>query len=266
MRLPSRRTGAHTPVPLLFAVVLTILGISVPTAAQTTAHVQPGARVQFDGQSGSCALAFLLEGRIDPEGPLKHWVLTSGHCVPGLEIEQSWDGDGPEATVYPVGRIGEAVYAALDLRRDLDVALIALDDGVGFNPAVCYYGGPVALDEDRQRRDGEHLPFVGGAVPNHARYGIASDLSGDTAYYFALSFSGDSGGPIMSEGGRALGIVSGGSVDSNHVGRGVIRAVRLDHQLDTIRHATGLELMVLTADVTATPADVALDLSTCPSA
>lgn len=265
------RVGAQAIACALAAALLVLTPSTVAPSgtvsqAQEVVAARPGARVQMEGQSGGCTLGYFFESREeDDEGSdvVRRWAITAGHCVPMDGFEQVWDGDGPVADVSGVGPIGRVVYAVNRSSQDLDVALIELDDGVAINPAVCYFGGPIALDTDR-REGGEYVSWAGRGLPNRARIGVADDLTGNSAYFWGAISQGDSGGPLLGEDGEALGVLRAIHFDSNHIGRGAGQAVRVDHQVAHIYHVLEIELTLLTAPLEQARENAMLDLSDCP--
>lgn len=253
--------GTHIPyrlrpgrfAALLVAALLATVGAGTSGTAWTAEPlVFPGVGVSFEGQAGGCTLGFLFADRADqPDEEDRFFAITTGHCLIGGGSEATWaPGTGPAVTVSAPARtrIGEAVFAVNRIPQDLDVAVIELDD-VPMDPAVCYFGGPTQVDALR-RAGSETVSYVGQALPVQPRQGVADDLAANSAYFTGAASQGDSGGPVLSSAHSALGLIRGASIDSNHIGRGVMRVVRLDHMLPYVHEQTGLELELLTAPPT----------------
>ncbi|MGH3851851.1 MAG: hypothetical protein ACRDRT_19575, partial [Pseudonocardiaceae bacterium] len=109
--------------------------------------VRPGAAVRTP--LGICTLNFLWRGS---DGA--NYVGTAGHCLleGGEEAEVAFEpGTGPvvlEGRAQPDGsyrQIGRFAYAVSDQQSDF--ALIRLDPGVDADPAVCFFGGPIGVDD-----------------------------------------------------------------------------------------------------------------------
>src|SRR2546426_1046202 len=125
--------------------------IPVPAAAPlgtgTCPGVRPGAIVRSD--VGQCTLNFLFEGS---DG--SRYIGTAGHCILGTSPiggdvgEMAWDpGTGPVARDADGNPIGEFAYAILQDPKDF--SLIRLDPLVEASAAMCQFGGPTAVNDDR---------------------------------------------------------------------------------------------------------------------
>ncbi len=176
--------------------------------------VRPGALVLSD-TVGGCTFNFVFtDGR-------RNYIGTAGHCVfPGSSVragggpglEQTWAvGTGPIARDAAGNKIGEFAYG---IYRDThDFALIRLDGGVQFNPAMCHFGGPTGINAERTGA-GELLHYYGNAMAIStlapARSAIATDMS-DPNVVSALGVAvfGDSGAGVIDSDGRAVGLIAG---------------------------------------------------------
>src|SRR6266513_5891169 len=125
--------------------------IPVPAAAPfgtgTCPGVRPGAIVLTD--VGQCTLNFLFQGS---DG--SRYIGTAGHCILGTSPfggdvgEMSWaPGTGPVARDSAGNPIGEFAYAILQDPKDF--SLIRLDPLVEASAAMCHFGGPTAVNDDR---------------------------------------------------------------------------------------------------------------------
>ena len=251
---------SRTPLVLVAVLALvaslsgTPLGATQATAHAGEAYAFPGVMFFIEGRSGSCTLAFL--GRVratSPEEQDRFFALTAGHCFLGTgEFEAQWaNGAGPLVSASTPRRepIGHVVYAE-DRAPELpvDIALIELDDDVAMDPAVCFFGGPTGTDTDR-RSGSEMVSYVGTGLLLNSRRGQTDDLRNDRFAVVGPVSQGDSGGPVLSEDGRALGIISSVGATTTDDG-GVLAgmfAVRIDAMLDRVAAKTGLTVEILTA-------------------
>lgn len=244
--------------------------------------VRPGAVLMVapelgDGSLARCTAGFLFKGRGEV------YVATAGHCAEGADPsvrakgEVRWSpGDGPEVWDANGERIGEFAYALLtkgnilvgdedrgELPRDADLALIRLDRGVEFLPQMCHFGGPTGINSDLTAAPEpvtlHHFgaTFVGGYVGADtwvlpARTAVATgmpDVHKVLAYGHA-SFA-DSGSPVISSDGRAVGVLSGPPDDLPQDGHaGTFVSTRLRPQLQRAEHVLGFEPRLLTAPLT----------------
>jgi hypothetical protein len=232
--------------------------IGVPAAAPvgtgTCPGVRPGAIVNSD--TGQCTFNFLFTGS---DG--NRYIGTAGHCILGDSPvggdvgEQSWaPGTGPEARDGNDVRIGEFAYAILQDPKDF--ALIRLDPGVQANPQMCHFGGPTGLNDDITEELTVLQHFgnglgVGAVLP--ARSALAFGLPDpDHVYAEGAVVPGDSGSGIISDDGRAVGVIVTTGVHTNSIGFPVIDAgtmgvTRLGPQVARAGQVLGLALTLQTA-------------------
>jgi hypothetical protein len=176
--------------------------------------------VRTDG--GRCTLNFLFAGS---DG--HRYIGTAGHCIldegappfgpgPGRRIETTWrQGAGPEAQDADRQRIGEFAYAVVENPKH-DFALIRLDDGVRASAGMAFFGGPTGINRDRGsdpvilRHYGNGVGVVSLAP---ARTAVAPSLpNSDRVHAVGLALPGDSGSPVISADGRAVGVLVHGGV------------------------------------------------------
>src|SRR6266513_3415930 len=230
--------------------------IPVPAAApfgtETCPGVRPGAIVLTD--VGQCTLNFLFQGS---DG--SRYIGTAGHCILGTSPfggdvgEMSWaPGTGPVARDSAGNPIGEFAYAILQDPKDF--SLIRLDPLVEASAAMCHFGGPTTVNDDRPDITqpvvlnwfGNGI-LLGTLLP--ARSALAAGMP-DPDHVFAdgAAAPGDSGSGIISSDGRAVGVVVtvgvhlGTSFDS-----GVIGITRLTPQVERAQQVLGVDLVLQTA-------------------
>src|SRR5437867_5565981 len=230
--------------------------IPVPAAAPlgtgTCPGVRPGAIVLTD--VGQCTLNFLFQGS---DG--SRYIGTAGHCILGTSPfggdvgEMAWaPGTGPVARDADGNPIGEFAYAILQDPKDF--SLIRLDPLVEASAAMCQFGGPTAVNDDRP---GLTEPVVlnwfgngvGVGVVLPARSAVAMGMpSPDHVFADGAAAPGDSGSGVISSDGRAVGVVVTVGV---HIGTsfdsGVIGITRLTPQVERAQQVLGVDLVLQTA-------------------
>jgi len=232
--------------------------IEVPAAAPVGIGpcdgVRPGAIVNSD--TGQCSFNFVFTGS---DGAT--YVGTAGHCILGESPvggdvgESAWPpGAGPEARDASDARIGEFAYAILEDPKDF--ALIRLDPGVEASPQMCHFGGPTGVNDDSTadlvvlQHYGNGVA-IGSVLP--ARTGLALGMPDpDHVFAQALALPGDSGSGIVSDDGRAVGVVVTVGVHTGGIGTGGVDAgiagiTRLTPQVERAEDVLGIGLALQTA-------------------
>lgn len=266
--LPASAAPAPAPVATTAQAAPFTLGnvacslIAVPAAGKlpvgigTCPGVRPGAVVET--KVGLCTLNFLFTA---PDG--ERFIGTAGHCILGGDSELAGDnggektwakGTGPEAKDSKGHRIGEFAYAVLQDPKDF--SLIRLDPGVQASPEMCNFGGPTGINSDIS--DGPRtLEYwgngigIGTAVP--ARSAVALGFpNADHVYALGLALPGDSGSAVITEDGRAVGVlvtvgIHGFGIDQNGVDLGTVGITRLAPQLARASQVLGTPLTLVTA-------------------
>jgi hypothetical protein len=228
----------------------------LPVGIGTCPGVRPGAVVET--KVGLCTLNFLFEA---PDG--QRYIGTAGHCILGGDSELAGDnggektwakGAGPEAKDSAGHRIGEFAYAILQEPKDF--SLIRLDPGVSASPEMCDFGGPTGINNDLSSGP-KVLEYwgngigIGTAVP--ARSAIAFGFpNADHVYAAGLALPGDSGSAVITEDGRAVGVlvtvgIHGFGIDQNGIDAGTIGITRLGPQLARASQVLGTPLTLVTA-------------------
>jgi hypothetical protein len=232
--------------------------IEVPAAAPfgtgTCPGVRPGAIVNSD--TGQCTFNFLFQGS---DGDT--YIGTAGHCILGESPiggdvgEESWaPGEGPEARDADDARIGEFAYAILQDPKDF--ALIRLDPGVAASAQMCHFGGPTGVNDDITA-DAAVLHHYGNGVAIGtvlpARTGLALGMPDpDHVFAQAVALPGDSGSGIISDDGRAVGVIVTVGVHSSSIGTGgvdagIVGITRLSPQVERAEDVLGIGLALQTA-------------------
>lgn len=227
---------------------------TLPVGVGTCPGVRPGGELRSD--IGQCTLNFLFK---TPEG--ERYIGTAGHCILGegpvadSAGEKMWPkGQGPAATTPDGKRFGEFAYAVLQDPKDF--ALIRLDPGVEASPEMCNYGGPTGINDDISG-DPTVLQYfgngiaIGTALP--ARSAVAMGLPhADHVYAAGLALPGDSGSAVISEDGRAVGVlvtvgVHGFGIDeSGGIDFGTVGITRIVPQMKRAAEALGIQLTMVT--------------------
>jgi hypothetical protein len=232
--------------------------IEVPAAAPfgVTAcpGVRPGAIVNSD--AGQCTFNAAFAGS---DGRL--YIGTAGHCVLGESPvggdvgEESWaPGMGPVARDEAGTEIGRFAYAILEDPKDF--ALIELDPGVPLDAQMCHFGGPTAVNSDQPagpvvlRHYGNGVG-LGALLP--ARTGAAFGMPDpDHVFAQAAAVPGDSGSLVISDDGRAVGVLVTVGVHSSSIGiptvdAGIVGITRFAPQVARAEEVLGVDFTMLTA-------------------
>ena len=224
-----------------------------PVGVGTCPGVRPGAEVQTE--VGLCTLNFLFEA---PDH--ERFIGTAGHCILGSGPvadnagEKTWPkGTGPVAKDSTGHRIGEFAYAILQEPKDF--SLIRLDPAVEASPEMCDFGGPTGINDDISG-DPKVLEYwgngvgIGSTVP--ARSAVAVGFpNADHVYAAGLALPGDSGSGVISDDGRAVGVlvttgVHGFGFDQNGVDFGTMGITRLAPQMAQASKVLGTTLSLVT--------------------
>lgn len=206
-----------------------------PSASQ--APIRPGVKVHIETDDGTiqCTAAFVFSS---PDNRTLYLSLAS-HCVSGKSIGDTVDVPG-------VGTVGEVVYCSWGTIEDKDtcpdgdgpngglishandLALVEIRSGRRgqVHPAMLGFGGPTGMADSGSVGTGDKVMTYGnsglrdgyGTAPGPAgsaldpREGVVYRSDGmTTVVYFAPpSISGDSGSPVITGDGQALGVLSSG--------------------------------------------------------
>jgi hypothetical protein len=232
--------------------------IEVPAAAPLGITACPGVRpgAIVNSNAGQCTFNFVFSG-----GDGATYIGTAGHCILGESPiggdvgETSWaPGTGPVARDAGDARIGEFAYAILQDPKDF--ALIRVDPGVAVSAQVCHFGGPTGTNADTSsgavvlHHYGNGVA-VGSVLP--ARTGVALGMPDpDHVFAQALALPGDSGSGVISDDGRAVGVlvtvgIHSSSIGTGGVDAGVVGITRLPPQVARAASVLGTALTLVTA-------------------
>jgi hypothetical protein len=243
--------------------------IEVPAAAPfgtgACPGVRPGALIESD--KGFCTMNFLFQGS-DGE----RYIGTAGHCIIGESMFGGEDvGEFSEQDlaneVAPLSveardangdRIGDFAYAILTQEGvTRDFSLVRLDAAVGADAGMCHFGGPTGINADTPTSPvilhhyGNGL-LVGELIP--ARTHLALQMSSpDEALAIGLVVPGDSGSGVISDDGRAVGVVVTVGVNLGIGGPGIVDAgdigiTRIAPQVELAETKLGISLTLQTAN------------------
>ena len=225
---------------------------AVPVGTTYCDDLRPGALIWIGSEDdrGMCTAGFLLRST---DG--RRFLATAGHCLVASEhSETTFPGTKPRVLFYDVvaDRFRTIGFGAYAVRRGpSDFGLIELLPGVKVNPVVIHWGGPVGTYTKhdpspvvvRHFGNGQNVSFV---AP--ARSGVAADTMDHRRVVFeGAVHDGDSGSPLMTSDGRAIGIVTFRGVEGSggRVSAGTF-AVRLDRFLPGAERALGTTLTLQT--------------------
>jgi hypothetical protein len=223
------------------------LGIGLPLGLTSTcAGIRPGTLVRTP--VGLCTLAFLFRGS---DG--FRYMATAGHCLlAGTDEEEVTfpAGTGPPARDASGALIGTFVYAVE--QEDRDFGLIRLQPEVPAEAQVCHFGGPTGTAEEtnlatlgRLVQYGQGRLF-GEVVPARSEVVVASN--DDLVLSAGAAAPGDSGSPLLTADGRAVGVVVGtGPAVLGVIGTGLVFSTRLGPQLRRATELTGVGYELQTA-------------------
>lgn len=224
---------------------------TAPVGNTPCPDVRPGAHISTSVDTGG-TLNFLFKGS---DG--KCYIGTAGHLLAD-EQTLTWKGDGPTATIDDGTIIGRAAYATNYTGGADDFALIRLARGVKADPAMCHWGGPTGLHTDVSS-DPTVLRLYGNGqgisegVPARTMLALTMIDETNVAAFGAVIF-GDSGSPVISEDGRAVGFqyALGTTLpyavgDPSKANPGNVLIYRLGPQVEAAEDALGIKLQLMTA-------------------
>lgn len=279
--------GSHSPSDHPLSQVAQCATVSAAPFGNTPCPgIRPGAQLYTglvngatgDEAGGLCTMNFLFRGS---DG--RRYIGTAGHCTsvgyfPGEE--KSWTaGDGPPAWDADGREFGEFAYGIMNmyeedpnLPQDADFGLIRIKPGIRTDPQMCHFGGPMGINRALIASPTVVMLHHYGAgiasgrvseadtwlVP--ARTAVAAGMPNPRKVFFdGYAMPGDSGSPIISDNGRAVGIFTdvpyplGYPVPddawTNDRHPGVLLGPRLGPALRRAERVLGIELELLRAPV-----------------
>ncbi|MHB8510270.1 MAG: hypothetical protein ACYDGR_16765 [Candidatus Dormibacteria bacterium] len=154
--------------------------------------------------------------------------------------------------------IGHWAWAAQGIigGHETDLALIRLDPGVPFSPQICQYVGPTGefdgnptLSQPLQLQMYGQGDGVAAVAPGRPL--VAIDSQADLIDAYGSAVGGDSGSPVVTADGLAVGdevaIVVKTVDSSKNEGHGVVRVLRLPHQIRLASASMGIRLSLSVA-------------------
>lgn len=220
--------------------------------------VHPGSLIESD--NGMCTLNFLFTGSDGDE-----YIGTAGHCaLATLPVGQNngevvfAPGEGLEVRGSDGNRIGEYAYAIQEDPKDF--ALIRLDEGVEADPQVPLFGGPTGVNDELTSTSPVLLsnfgnPLgIGGPLATGKTFLALGMSDPDVVAATGVALPGDSGGPVLDEQGRAVGVLvnvgpqlSDSLLSLESLDIGFIGITRLTPQLEQAERAMGVDMTLQTA-------------------
>ena len=217
-----------------------------PVGSTPCPGVRPGAKAMVG--TSRCTLGFVFQG-----SDRRRYVATAGHCAydpdPATEPGRTdvWKpGTGPVVNDAAGKQVGRFAYATMvgDFK---DFALVRLDPGVASDPAMCHFGGPTGIDTTVHTRDllVRHYGHGTGMESLPARTGemFWGLYRPDYVYFYGAATTGDSGGPVITEDGLAVGLVT----DLATPLTGNVGVNRLADHVTAAQKALKIRLTLLTA-------------------
>lgn len=195
--------------------VLTVLPTATPVGTGACPGVRPGAFMIVPSRNAGCTMGFVFSDRYG-----RYYVSTAGHCVLDDGKQARWaEGRGPIVTDANRKAIGRFVFAAY--RGNYDVGIILLTKGIVPKASMCHFGGPTGVTHTRSMSVVKLEHYGNGVGVSEilpARTGTASGMPDPYEVYALMAITmGDSGGPVITTSGRAVGWVT-------HIGFGVVVA------------------------------------------
>ncbi|HEV2889567.1 MAG TPA: hypothetical protein VGX28_04255 [Frankiaceae bacterium] len=217
---------------------------ALPVGTTACPGVRPGSGYLSAGEV--CTFAFLFQG-----SDRRRYAATAGHCAfdPDVDATKVWrNGSGPVVTDAAGKRLGTFAYAVLD-GQFRDFGLIRLDSGVASDPAMCHFGGPTGIDTTVSGTDllvhhygqGTGLDYLP-ARTGEMFFGLYRP---DYVYFYGAASVGDSGGPVTTDDGAAIGVLT----DLTTPFTGNVGVNRLAPHLSEAQRALRVRLSLLTAPV-----------------
>ena len=207
------------------------------------AGVRPGALARTP--TGDCTFGYHFVARGEKGEIIARYMATAGHCIIDEGLRTWGPGAGPIISDANSRQVGQVAYARVDATHDF--ALVSLFSTVLANSQVCVFGGPIGIDSS-VRSGTEAVSHYGQGIGISAvmpaRSGVSRYLSDYREVRIdSVTTISDSGSPLVSANGRALGMIKSIIADPN----GAVRALRLRPQMDAAGASLGQSLELVTA-------------------
>lgn len=208
-----------------------------PDLHECTGTIQPGAQM-----TNGCTMNFIFR---DAQGNL--YLGTAGHCTGGV---------GSTIGIVGVGNnVATVVYDGYPGPIDFALARISPAFHARVDPTMCHWGGPSAVNDAPQRGQTTHIygfgSIYGQGPETRPRPGVVYSAGSSEVTYIGAAQPGDSGSPLVSGDGKALGVHvrSSLSVGSIRVDPSQKFATRVDAAILRAEQGTGLDLELVTSGV-----------------
>lgn len=204
--------------------------------------VRPGAA--YVTTVGGCTLGYVFSG-----SDRATYVATAAHCAVDNNTTMAWPkGNGPVAGDPVTGKeFGRFVYATRNDAGNSDFALVKLNKGVPYDPQMCYFGGPTGIATNVDFDPVALVHYGNGYAMDYTQARTAYAAHGlrrpDWVTAFGAMSPGDSGGPVGTDTGLAVGVVDQIAVNGN----GYLIVQRLGPGVDAAQKALRLKLTLRTA-------------------
>lgn len=214
---------------------------SVPVGTSPCPGVRPGAHISTGKTGGT--LNFVFRGS---DG--HRYIGTAGHLFAD-EQTLTWRKDGPSVAIDDGTVIGKAAFAWNYGDRSADFALIRLARGVEVEASMCHWGGPTGINDDLSddptllRLYGNGVG-IGEAFPARTMVAPVTDDE-DLVTAVGVAIFGDSGSPVISEDGRAMGVQF--ATGFYQQGPGTVGVYRLGPQVAEAERALGISIRLVKA-------------------
>jgi hypothetical protein len=162
---------------------------------ECTGAIRPGARMT---SPAGCTFNFVFR-----DAALALYIGTAGHCVSSV---------GQRVSASGVGSFGAVAYRRLSGNVDFALVKVDADKHHLVNPTMCSWGGPIGADPG-----GASIPrrvlleygwgfFTDGGSDTRTRAHVERSASGGQMTWVGVGSGGDSGAPILTQGGYAAAI------------------------------------------------------------
>jgi hypothetical protein len=224
-----------------------VTGPADPFGTDSCDGVRPG--TQLKSGTELCTFGFLFQG-----SDKRRYAATAGHCAFATDPDRTvgktvtWKGTaGPVVRDGADKQVGRFAYATMKGQFQ-DFALVRLDNGVPYDPQMCHFGGPTSLttavhNDDIQVHHYGRGVGIGDEVPARTGEMFYGLYRPDYVYFYGAAYEGDSGSPVITDGGEAVGLVT----DLTTPFTGNVGVNRLADHLNAAQKALKIRLTLMTA-------------------